>query len=94
MDAVLPRMHCLTLGVKKNFTPAIENVKVLGNLNITTKRAKGLSKWPYLKDVEIPDVDVKQVTMYIVAIVSEVQVHKEYRRGGSGELCAVRTVLS
>ena len=36
-----------------NRTLEIENVKVVDNLNITTARAKDLSKWPYLKDLEI-----------------------------------------
>ena len=31
----------------------IKNVKVVDNLNITTARAKDLSKWPHLKDLEI-----------------------------------------
>ena len=71
----------------------LENVKVVDNLNITTERAKDLSKWPHLKDLEIPDVDDEQVTMLIGANVPEAQVHEEFRRGGSGEPYAVRTVL-
>ena len=31
----------------------IEKVKVVDNLNITTARAKDLSKWFHLKDLEI-----------------------------------------
>ena len=31
----------------------IKNVKVVDNLNITAARAKDLSKWPHLKDLEI-----------------------------------------
>ena len=76
-----------------NRTLEIENVKVVDNLNVTTARAKDLSKWPHLKDLEIPDVDDAQVTMLIGANVPEAQVHKEFRRGGSGEPYAVRTVL-
>ena len=71
----------------------LENVKIVDNLNITTARAKDLSKWPHLKDLEIPDVDDEQVTMLIGANVPEAQVHEEFRRGGSGEPYAVRTVL-
>ena len=69
--------------------------KVVDNLNITTARAKDLSKWPHLKDLEIPDVDDEQVTMLIGGNVPEAhgQVHEEFRRGGSGEPYAVRTVL-
>ena len=52
-----------------------------------------MSKWPHLKDLEIPDVDDKQVTMLIGANVPEAQVYEEFRRGGSGEPYAVRTVL-
>ena len=76
-----------------NRTLEIENVKVVDNLNVTTARAKDLSKWPHLKDLEIPDVDDAQVTMLIGANVPEAQVHKKFRRGGSGEPYAVRTVL-
>ena len=35
-----------------NRTLEIENVKVVDNLNITTARAKDLSKWPHLKDLD------------------------------------------
>ena len=63
-----------------NRTLEIENVKVVDNLNITTARAKDLSKWPHLKDLEIPDVDDEQVTMLIGANVPEAQVHEEFRR--------------
>ena len=76
-----------------NRTLEIENVNVADNLTITTARAKDLSKWPYLKDLEIPDLDDEQVTMLIGANVPEAQVYKELRRGGSGEPYAVRTVL-
>ena len=76
-----------------NRTLEIGNVKVVNNLNITTARAKDLSKWPHLKDLEIPDVDDAQVTMLIGANVPEAQVHEEFRRGGSGEPYAVRSVL-
>ena len=76
-----------------NRTLEVENVKVVDDLNITTARAKDLSKWPHLKDLEIPDVDDGQVTMLIGANVPEAQVHEEFRRGGSGEPYAVRTVL-
>ena len=76
-----------------NRTLEIENVKVVDNLNITTARAKDLSKWPHLKDLEILDVDDEQVTMLIGANVPEAQVHEECRIGGSGEPYAVRTVL-
>ena len=76
-----------------NRTLEIENVKVVDNLNITTARAKELSKWPHLKDLEIPDGDDEQVTMLIGANIPEAQVHEEFRRGGSGEPHAVRTVL-
>ena len=61
--------------------------------NITTARAKDLSKWPHLKDFEIPDVDDGQVAMLIGTNVPEAQVHEEFRRGGSGGPYAVRTVL-
>ena len=64
-----------------NRTLEIENVKVVDNLNITTARAKDLSKWPHLKNLEIPDVDDEQVTMLIGANVPEAQVHEECRRG-------------
>ena len=70
-----------------------ETQEPVDNLNITTARAKDLSKWPHLKDLEIPDVDDAQVTMLIGANVPEAQVQKEFRRGGSGEPYAVRTVL-
>ena len=53
---------------------------VLSHLNITATRAKDLSRWPHLKNLQIPDVDDKQVTMLIVANVPEVQVHEECRR--------------
>ena len=59
-----------------NRTLEIENVKVVDNLNSTTARAKDLSKWPHLKDLEIPDVDDEQVTMLIGANVPEAQVHE------------------
>ena len=36
-----------------NHIVEIKNVKVVDNLNITTARAKDLSKWPHLKDLEI-----------------------------------------
>ena len=57
----------------------------------TTTRAKDLSRWPHLKDLNIPDVDDNQVTMLIGANVPEAQVHEEYRRGRSREPYAVRT---
>ena len=76
-----------------NRTLEIENVKVVDNLNITTARAKDLSKWPHLKDFEIPDVDDGQVAMLIGTNVPEAKVHEEFRRGGSGGPYAVRTVL-
>jgi len=78
---------------RDNRTLVIENVKVVDNLNITTIRAKDLSKWPHLKDFEIPDVDDEQVTMLIGANVLQSQVHGECRKGGSGEPYAVHTVL-
>ena len=62
-----------------NRTLEIENVKVVDNLNITTARAKDLSKWPHLKDLETPDVDEEQVTMLIGANVPEAQVLEEFR---------------
>ena len=74
-------------------TLTIENVKVIDNLTITTTRPKDLSRWPHLKDLNIPDVDDNQVTMLIGANVPEAQVHGECRRGRSGEPYAVRTVL-
>ena len=63
-----------------NRTLEIENVKVVDNLKITTARARDLSKWPHLKDLEIPEVDEEQVTMLIGANVPEAQVHEEFRR--------------
>ena len=74
-------------------TLAIENVKVVDNLNLTTTRAKDLSKWSHLEDIEIPDLDGEEVTMLIGANASQAQMHQECRRGGSGEPFAVRTVL-
>ena len=74
-------------------TLTIENVKVIDNLTITTTRAKDLSRWLHLKDLNIPGVDDNQVTMLIGANVPEAKVHEEYRRGRSGEPYAVRTVL-
>ena len=53
-----------------------------------------MSKWPHLKDFEIPDVDDGQVAMLIGTNVPEAKVHEEFRRGGSGGPYAVRTVLS
>ena len=64
-----------------NRTLKIEKVKVVDNLNITTARAKDLSKWPYLKDLEIPDVDDEQVTMLIGVNVPEAQVQKNLGEG-------------
>ena len=52
-----------------------------------------MSKWLHLKDLEIADVDEKQVTVLIGANVPEAQVHEGCRRGGSGEPYAVWTVL-
>ena len=78
---------------RDNRTLTIGKVNVLDNLNITTTRAKELSKWPHLKDLEIPDICHEQVTMLIGANVPEAQVHDECRRGGSGEQYAVRTLL-
>ena len=72
-------------------TLAIENVKVVGNLNFTTTRAKDLSKGSHLKDLEIPDLDDEEVTMLIGANVSKAQMHQECRRGGSGEPYVVRS---
>ena len=77
----------------KTHTVTIENVKVVENFNITTTRAKDLSRWPHLKDIEIPEVNEKEVTMLIGANVPEVQVHEECRVGKSGEPYAVRIVL-
>ena len=74
-------------------TLTIENVKVIDNLTFTTPRARGLSQWPHLKDLKIPDVKDNQVTMLIGANTPEAQVHEECRRGRSGEPYAVRTVL-
>ena len=74
-------------------TLAIENVKAVGNLNFTTTRAKDLSKWSHLKDLEIPDLDDEEVTMLIGANVSKAQLHQECRRGGSGEPYVVHNVL-
>ena len=48
---------------------------------------------PFKKDLKIPDVDDKQVTMLIGANVPEVQMNEECRWGKSGEPFAVRTVL-
>ena len=67
---------------RDNSTLAIENVKVVENLKITTTRAKDLSKWPHLKDLEIPNVHDEQVTTLIGTNVPEAQVHEECRRGG------------
>ena len=78
---------------RDNRTLANENVKVVENLIITTTTAKDLSKWPHLKDLEIPNVDDEQVTTLIGTNVPEAQVHEECRRAGSGEPYAVRTVL-
>ena len=52
-----------------------------------------MSRWPHLKDLKIPDVDDKQVTMLVGANVPEVQIDEECRKGKSGEPYAVRTVL-
>ena len=68
-------------------------MKVIDNLSINTTKAKDLSRWTHLKDNVIPEVDLKQVTMLIVANVREVQVHEEYRIGRAGEPYAVPTVL-
>ena len=73
---------------RNNRTLAIENVKIVDHLFITTTRTKDLSRWPHLKDLQIPDVGDEQVTMLIGANVPE-----ECRRGGSAEPYAVRTVL-
>ena len=81
------------VGSCQDRTVTIKNAKVVDNLNITTTRAKDLSRWPHLKDLKIPDVDDKQVTMLIGANVPEVQIHEECRKGKSGEPYAVRTVL-
>ena len=66
-------------------------MKVIDNLSINTTKAKDLSRRPHLKDIVIPEVDLTQVTMLIVANVREVQVHEEYRIGRAGEAYAVRT---
>ena len=71
---------------------AIENVKVVDNLNITTTKAKDLSRWPNLKELKIPDVDDNQVMMLIGANVPEVQ-EEECRKGSSEKPYAVCTVL-
>ena len=71
----------------------MKTLEVVDKLNITTSRAKGLPKWPHLKDLEIADVDDEQVTMLIGEAVPEAQVHEERRRGGSVDPYAVRTFL-
>lgn len=76
-----------------NRTVTIKDPKVVENLNITTTRAKDLTRWPHLRDIEIPNVDEKQVTMLIGANVAEAQVHEECRIGRLGKPYAVRTVL-
>ena len=45
-----------------------------------------MSKWPHLKDLEIPDVDDAQVTMLIGANVPEAQVYEEFRRGDQNHM--------
>jgi len=62
----------------------LKTLEVVDKLNITT-RAKDLSKWPHLKDLEIADVDDEQVTILIGEYVPEAQVHEKRRRGGSVE---------
>ena len=71
----------------------MKTLEVVDKLNITTTRAKDLSKWPHLKDLEIADVDDEQVTMLIGEYVPEAQVHEKRRRGGSVEPDTVRTFL-
>ena len=56
-------------GNRESCTVTIKNVKVVDNLNITTTKAKDLSRWPHLKDIAIPEVDETQVTMLIGANV-------------------------
>ena len=74
-------------------TLAIENLKVIDNLTITTTRARDLSQRPHLKDIKIPDVDDNQVTMLIGPNVPKSQVHEECRRGRSGKPYPFRAVL-
>lgn len=72
----------------------MKTLAVVDKLNITTTRAKDLSKWPHLKDLEIADVDDEQVTVLIGEYVPEAQEHEKRRREGSVEPYAVRTFLS
>jgi len=74
-------------------TVTIKNVKVVENLNITATKAKGLSRWPHLKDIVIPEVDETKVTMLIGANVREAQVYEKCRKGKAGEPYAVHTML-
>ncbi|XP_064619558.1 uncharacterized protein LOC135482999 [Lineus longissimus] len=65
---------------------------VVPTLDISTARPN-VSKWPHLEDIEMPEVDIEDVTMLIGANVPEVQVHLESRLGKAGEPFAVRTLL-
>jgi hypothetical protein len=57
---------------------------VVETLNINTTRPRDLSKWKHLDGIEIPEVDIDDVTVLIGANVPEVQVHLESRVGRSG----------
>jgi hypothetical protein len=85
-----------------NFTvEAVRNpqrrVRVQGvsveNLNVTSAHPGDLNRWEHLKGIEIPDVDINEVTLLIGANTPAAQVHMESRIGRSGEPFAVRTIL-
>lgn len=71
----------------------IKNVKVVEYLNINMTKPNDVSKWPHLRGIPSQEVDIPEVMLLIGTNVSEVQVHLEFRSGGSGALYGLRTIF-
>ena len=54
---------------------------------------RDLSKWPHLRDLDIPEADVAGVDLLIGQDNSDLLVPLEIRAGAKGEPYAVRTTL-
>ena len=64
------------------------------NIDLTGRSTQvDVERWPHLKDLEIPELEIEQVHLLIGQDSSDLLIPSEVRRGGPGEPFAVLTPL-